>query len=107
MDSEKIDKPQELADSDLSDVSGGQEYHIQDGKYYKYVGSSSNEDWSASYLCPRCDEPLSYTGWGRYYCKDCDESWWKEINLDLNLDSGVWQEISREEYRKYAIIEVV
>lgn len=100
MDSEKIDKPQELADNDLSEVSGGREYQYEDGKYYKYVGSNSDADWSASYLCPRCDEPLQYTGWGWYHCKDCNESWINEGKLDLNLDSGVWQEISLEEYRK-------
>lgn len=51
---------QELSDKQLEDVAGGRWLTEENGKYYKYNGSSSDEDWSASYLCPKCGKPLRY-----------------------------------------------
>lgn len=98
MDGKRLDKPEELVDKDLGGVAGGRTYAQEAGKYYKYVGTKSDADWNNSYVCPHCDEPVAYKGWGRYYCKDCDESWWDERKLDLNFESGVWKEITKQEY---------
>ena len=45
------------------------------------------------YICPKCGRPVHYgSGW-RYYCDQCDESWYFEKSLNPNLNSGLWKEI--------------
>ena len=87
-----------LTDDQLGDVQGGKQYHhdTNTGKYYKWVGS----DWNSAYLCPNCGKPV-HEGWGwRFYCDDCDESWFYESNFStsLNLATNCWQEITQAEY---------
>lgn len=89
---------EQLADEQLNGIVGGRDYVKTNTWCYKYVGSSSDEDWSASYLCPKCHNPVRYTGWGWFRCDPCDESWFNEAKLPLNLNSGVWKQISEEEY---------
>lgn len=89
---------EELSDEALGSVAGGATLHMDGDRYYAYVGSTSDEDWNASYLCPNCGNPVAYTGWGKFHCDVCDETWWFEYKLRLNLGTGMWQEISREEF---------
>ena len=94
----ELKSTQELSDEELEGVAGGKWFTEENGKYYEYTGSRSDADWSASYLCPKCGKPLHYGSWGRYYCDPCDESWFFESPLKLNLQSGVWTEITKERY---------
>lgn len=41
---------------------------------------------------------MRYSSLGRFRCDTCDENWFFECNLVVNTDSGVWKEISREEF---------
>lgn len=91
---------QELADDQLEGVVGGMFISHRNHKYYKYVGGNSDADWNASYLCPNCGRPVHHGGWGLFYCDPCDERWWREASLVLSLESGMWQEITRKEYRQ-------
>lgn len=100
MDSDELNKAQELTDEQLKGVAGGQTLFEQDGRYYEYVGSSSDEDWNASYLCPNCGRPVHYGDWFRFYCDPCDESWLYEDKLRVNTASKVWKQISWGEYKQ-------
>lgn len=94
------DGVEELADDQLKGIVGGQTLAREDYKYYKYVGTNSDEDWNASYLCPNCGRPVHYGGYGFFFCDPCDEKWWEELSLKLNLQSGMWKQITRKEYKK-------
>ncbi len=86
----------ELSDEELKTVQGGYDYVQEGDKYYKYVGSDEN----LKYVCPNCGRPVhSGAGW-RFYCDPCDESWFFEDALDINLASGSWASISEDEYRR-------
>lgn len=100
MDEKKPTEPQEISDEELGSVTGGATLHMKDDKYYAYVGSTSTEDWNNSYLCPNCGRPVRYTNLGRFHCDACDETWWFEYKLTINTETGVWKEISREEFMK-------
>lgn len=89
---------EQLTDEQLGGIVGGLRYVKTNTWCYKYVGSTSDADWNASYLCPKCRKPVHYTGWGWFRCDPCDESWFDEGKLVLNLDSGLWKQISKEEY---------
>ena len=103
MNGSEPNKAQELTDDQLQQVAGGRQYHSFRGKYYKYTGGGRNDSWDSNwdkcYLCPNCGRPVHYGSWARYYCDPCDESWYWETKLDLNLSSGLWQEISESEYK--------
>lgn len=104
MDEKKPKVAEAISDEDLEGITGGATLHMggtsDDPKYYRYVGSTSDADWDASYLCPKCGRPVKYTGTGRFRCNSCDESWFFEYKLTVNTESGVWKEISREEFMK-------
>ena len=86
----------ELSDEELGAVQGGYDYAQQGGNYYEYVGSDKDQ----KYVCPKCGRPVhSGAGW-RFYCDPCDEGWFFEVALDINLASGAWAPISEEEYRR-------
>lgn len=101
MDGKKPTEPQEVADEELGSVIGGLQTHVRNGKHYRYVGTYSKHDRNLSYLCPNCGRPVCYTGWGRFHCNACDEAWFPERNLIPNTESGVWEEMSDEEYKAY------
>lgn len=89
----------ELSDKELGSVNGGGIFRIIDGKYYVYDGKD-DADLNARYLCPNCGRPVHFgTAW-RYYCDPCDESWFMEDLLKVNLSSGVWKELTRKEYKQ-------
>lgn len=104
MSDNELNKPQELNDDQLEKVAGGRQYHSFNGKYYLYNSKIENgfwnENWDKCYLCPNCGGPVHYGAWARYFCDACDESWYWENKLDLNLDSGLWTEITKERYDK-------
>lgn len=101
MDEKKPADAFELDDEQLAGVAGGQSYADQDGKHYKYIGNDDTDpDWNNCYLCPNCGRPVHYGGWGRYFCDPCDENWYYESKLRLNLSTGVWQEMDDEQYKK-------
>ncbi len=85
-----------VPDQDLNEVTGGY-ITCEDsstGKYYKYTGNDKDK----KYACPNCGRPVhSGAGW-RFYCNPCNESWFCEGLLRPNLNSGVWKEISEQEY---------
>ena len=86
----------ELTDEELGAVQGGYDYVQQDGNYYEYVGSDKDQ----KYVCPNCGRPVHYGAGWRFYCDPCDESWFFEGKLDINLASGAWASIPEDEYRK-------
>lgn len=100
MDENKITAPEQLSDEELATVTGGATLHMYDGRYFAYVGSSSTDDWNKSYVCPKCGKPVRYNKLGFFKCDSCDESWWFECNLTINTETGMWKEISREEFMK-------
>lgn len=88
----------ELKKEELEQVSGGYNLTEIDGRYYHYTGKESQRD--SKYVCPVCGRSVHYgSGW-RYYCDFCDKSWFFERGLNPNLSSGLWEEISEEEYLK-------
>lgn len=106
MDEKKTPKAQELADEELERVSGGQtHFATTDGRYFTYIGKSGDDreylkDFNRRYCCPRCKRPVHYGVGDRYYCDACDESWYYESKLLLNLAGGLYKEVSREEYER-------
>ena len=94
-----MEKEQQLTNKELDEVNGGYTvFKHTDGKYYEFIGDDSQR--SQKYLCPNCGRPVRYgSGW-RYYCDFCDKSWFFERGLNPNLSSGLWEEISEEEYLK-------
>lgn len=98
MDEKKPKVAEAISDEELGTVTGGATLHMDGDRYYAYVGSTSDADWDASYLCPKCGRPVKYTGYGRFRCNSCDESWFFEYKLKINTNSGMWKEISREEF---------
>ena len=86
----------ELGKEELEQVSGGCYLKEVDDKYYHYAGDKSK--LNLKYVCPKCGKPVYHGFWGRYYCDDCKESWFFEESLMPNLKSGVWKQISEEEY---------
>lgn len=87
----------EMTEHELNQVHGGYKWYEENGRYYKFVGDE-NKDKDRKYVCPICGRRLHYGKAWRYYCDDCDKSWFMEWHLPPNRNSGVWQEISREEY---------
>ncbi len=87
----------QLADQDLEKVTGGLLYFYDSrtGKYYQWDGGYS---FGKKYVCPNCGRPVSSTFGIRYDCDHCDASWVFEKRLYPNVDSGLWTEISEEEY---------
>lgn len=87
----------ELNENELNQVHGGYDWCEYDKRYYKFIGDNG-KDKNRKYVCPICGRRVHYgKGW-RYYCDDCDKSWFMEGFLKPNLNSGVWQEISEDEY---------
>ena len=82
----------ELKKEELEKVNGGYFVYEDDGgRFYQFVGKKSQRDMK--YICPKCGRPVHYgSGW-RYYCDQCDESWYFEKSLNPNLKSGLWKEI--------------
>lgn len=89
----------EMNDKELEQVHGGEVgWTIYKGRYYKYIGNSSKNNQDRKYICPKCGRRL-HTGAGwRFYCDECNESWFFEAKLAPNLNSGVWQEVDISEY---------
>ena len=87
----------QLTDADLKSVTGGLSYHAtKGGKYYKWVGGNQTK----AYLCPNCGRPVHKGALWRWYCDPCNKSWYYEDSFSnsLDLSSGLWQEISADEY---------
>lgn len=87
-----------IADKDLAEVAGGGEtiYVASKNKYYRY--SPNYRNMYEKYLCPNCRRPLHVGWWGRYFCDPCNASW-SDVRLMIpNVDTGPWQEITKEEY---------
>lgn len=96
---DNVPAAQELSDECLSAVAGGKDTVRKYGKMtidgltestpytdYKWNGTNNR----LKYLCPKCHCPVHPgTGW-RYYCDACNESWFLESNLELNLAAGGW-----------------
>ena len=78
----------ELSKEELEQVNGGCYLKEVDDKYYHYTGDKTQLNL----------KPVYHGSWGRYYCDDCKESWFFEDSLKPNLKSGVWKQISEEEY---------
>ena len=97
--------PQQLSDSELEMTTGGMDVYMdkQNKKYYKWYGGNN---YSQKYRCPKCGGPLhrgimSIVGLDfgdRYFCDSCDEQWFYESKLVLNMGKGLWQEISFEQW---------
>ncbi len=87
---------EKLTDSELGAVAGGfsKFEDTTTGKCYKFTGSDTN----AKYLCPNCGRPVHRGDLGKFYCDPCDDSWFWEDDLLPNLKSGVWKEISKDEF---------
>ncbi len=89
--------PQQLNDSELEMATGGMDWY-QDRKndrYYKWTGGDNT---SEKYRCPNCGR-LLHAGWGnRYYCDPCNESWFYESKLVLNMGDNLWKECSWAEW---------
>ena len=51
---------------------------------YQWKGT----DEYKKYLCPNCHRPVHPGSWGRFYCDPCDESWFCESNLEMNMAGG-------------------
>ena len=93
----------ELKKEELEQVSGGYNLTKIDGRYYHYTGKDCQRD--SKYVCPVCGRSVHYgSGW-RYYCDFCDKSWFFERGLNPNISSGLWEEISEEEYLKECFAE--
>ena len=88
---------QELTDEEMDQVTGGAdersvlvktEYGIgtvcKTFKTYKWKGTDDYQ----KYLCPRCHRPVHPGSWGRYYCDPCNESWFVENLLEMNMAGG-------------------
>ena len=92
------DQVNALNDTDLSEVAGGYTYVEFEslGIYYRWNGDDNNR----KYLCPNCKQPVHMGSWGRYYCDPCNASWYNEAPLRPNISSGMWQEISKDEYER-------
>ncbi len=86
-----------LNDNELDEVNGGKTkfYDKATGKYYRWNGHYA---YDKQYLCPKCGKPLSTTFGFRYDCSSCDDYWIRESSLVPNLASGLWKEISKDEY---------
>lgn len=99
----KAAEDRELKDQELEIVHGGQNFAKQDGAYYEYVGSGwpGSSDWDKCYLCPKCGRPVHFGAGFRYYCDPCDDWWFNEEKLRLDLSQGMWKEISEERYLEY------
>ncbi len=98
-------QPMAIDDSDLNEVAGGMDvYHdTKNNKYYKWYGG---KNCSQKYRCPNCGGPvhrgiMSLVGFDlgdRYFCDPCDEQWFFEKKLTLNVGDGLWEEISFEQW---------
>lgn len=86
----------ELSDEELEAVQGGYNYVHEGDKYYVYVGPDTDTDHK--YACPNCGGPVHYGAGWRFYCDPCDESWFFENDLDINLESGNWKSVTADEY---------
>ena len=97
----KIPAAQELSDAEVSHAVGGADDHtvsqpiIEFGngrsciayQQYRWTGTDNN----LKYLCPNCHRPVHYGAGWRYYCDSCDESWFFEENLEMNMSNGQWK----------------
>ena len=61
---------------------------------YEWVGTDDN----LKYICPNCHRPVHPGAGRRYYCDPCDESWYFESDLDMNMSSGGW--VFKRKYEK-------
>lgn len=88
---------QELTDEEMDKVVGGAddrdvlvktEYGIgtvcKTFDKYKWKGTDDYQ----KYLYPNCHRPVHPGGWGRYFCDPCDESWFFEGSLEMNMAGG-------------------
>ena len=93
-----MDDKKELKQEELSEVNGGGYiWWTVNNKHYKYVG----KDESQKYVCPKCGKPVHPGTLDRFYCDPCNESWYFERFLEINLKSGAWREMTEEEYKRY------
>lgn len=91
----------ELSEEELSAVSGGAKKIATDGAYYKFTGDYNKEsDYNNMFLCPYCGGKLHWGTWLRWYCDYCNTSWYEYSTSSLkpNLSSGLWKNISKDEY---------
>ena len=101
--SEQELKNTKLADHEMEQVQGGYTFFtIRDPgsgneRYYHFVGNEE-KDRDRKYVCPICGRRLHYGKAWRYYCDDCNKSWFQEAHLAPNLNSGVWKQVDRSEY---------
>lgn len=98
-----------ISDEELEKVTGGEKLRIlydtdaNGRRYRRYFVFNGDEDKVRDrlYVCPICGSRVHYgTAW-RYYCDDCDKSWFLTSYLKPNLHSGVWTEIA--EYTYYRV----
>lgn len=90
----------EMTDQDLEKVQGGGMYwykDIKNDKYYRFIGND-DKDMNRKFVCPKCGRRVHYGKAWRFYCDECNESWFLEENLKPNLNSGVWLEIDALTY---------
>ncbi len=86
-----------ISDDQLDEVTGGTNFYHETStdKYYHWKGWLKN---GQKYLCPCCGRALSSTFGFNYSCKPCNKSWVDESWLRLNHSSGLWEEITKEQY---------
>lgn len=83
----------ELGDEQLAGVYGGQGCIERGGRRYRYIGDASGAQVALAKVLARCGAPLRYNSWLRFRCDACDENWYYEDELVVNLAGGVWQEL--------------
>ncbi len=86
-----------LQDADLEQVTGGYRLYHDRGtdKYYKWTGENFGDN---KYLCPNCKRPVHLGWWLKFYCDPCNASWMDESRLLPNYSSGLWNEITKDEF---------
>lgn len=92
-----MEEKKELKQEELSEVNGGYNYTTVDGKHYWGFGT----DTQNKYICPKCGRPVHPGSLSRFYCDPCDTSWFFESQLQPNLNSGYWKEMTDEEWEDY------
>ncbi len=100
------EQPAALKDFELDMVAGGSTkvHNETTGKYYRYYGSMDaygTYSTAGTFCCPNCNRVVHKGSWGRWYCDPCNESWYFTGKLIPNMESGLWEEISRDEFYSY------
>lgn len=100
---EKELKETKLTDQEMEQVQGGYEWCklvdpvTLNSHFYEFIGDNQ-KDRDRKYVCPICGHRVHYGKAWRFYCDDCNKSWFLERNLMPNLHSGVWQEFDWPDY---------